>query len=202
MKKPSWRPLPTPARTNHRNALEEYDHNLVKSVAEKEGLSAARRPSSITRASWSRAWEEVKKRRHARVQEPGFDQTLELDHARQGLRQRTHSVYTGLFFAPTGGVAMTRASTPLPPRLGTPGGAGRGTLPGAALAASVVTGVQGFSGQSTGRCENLHDWYFQPDQPGPHLHWWRRPSSGGGHSRRGLCRLCLCRRRDKIIRKS
>jgi hypothetical protein len=180
-----------PSQTNHRNALEDMTINLVKSVAEKMKGFSRKETVEYYKGIMERAWEEVKKGGTPEFKSQVFDQTLEWTMLDKDYEQRTHSVYTGLFFAPIwwGRYDPGFHSTAAPS--GTPGGAGRGTLPGAALAASVVTGVQGFSGKVLGDVKTFTTGISSRTNPAPISTGGGGHSSGGGHCA-CACAGCAC----------
>ena len=106
--------------------------------------------------------------------------------------QRTHSVFTGLFFVPVWWGRYDPGFHPAAAPSGSPTGAGRGTLPGAALAASVVTGVQGFSGKVLGDVKTFTTGVSSRTNPAPISSGSGGHSSGGGSHCACACAGCAC----------
>jgi hypothetical protein len=174
------------SQTNHRNALEDMTIALVKSVSEKMKGFSRKETVEYYKGIMERAWEEIKKAGTPELKSQAYDQTLEWTMLDKNYEQRTHSVFTGPFFVPIWWGRYDPGFHPSTAPAGSQAGAGRATLPGAAMAASVVSGVQGFSGKVLGDVKTFTTGISSRTNPAP------ISTGGGGHSSGGSHCACAC----------
>ena len=180
-----------PNTTSHRNALEDMTIALVKSVAEKMKGFSRKETVEYYKGIMERAWEEIRKAGTPELKSQTYDQTMEWTMLDKNYEQRTNSVFTGPFIVPMWWGRYDPGFHPTAAPAGSSAGASRATLPGSALAASVVTGVQGFSGKVLGDVKTFTTGISSRTNPAP-------VSSGGGHSSGGgshcacACAGCAC----------
>ena len=176
---------------NRRNLLQDMTIALVKSVSEKMKGFSRKETVAYYQSIMERAWEELKKAGTPDFKGQVYDQTLEWTMLDKNYEQRSHGAFSGLYMVPVWWGRYDPGFHPAAAPAGAPSSTGRGTLPGAALAASVVTGVQGFSGKVLGDVKTFTSAVTTKTNPVP-------ISSGGGHSSGGgshcacACAGCAC----------
>ena len=89
-----------PSQTNHRNALEDMTISLVKGVSEKMKGFSRKETIEYYKSIMERAWEEIRKAGTPELKSQAYDQSLEWTMLDKNYEQRTHSIFTGLFFVP------------------------------------------------------------------------------------------------------
>jgi hypothetical protein len=183
--------------TARRRALQDVMINLVKSVSEKMKGFSRRETSDYYKSIMTRAWEQVEAANTPEVKSQKFDEVLEWtmldrdfnDRTRDVLR--TQPVFVPIWWGHFDPVFRSHptATTSLPsggtPSLSMP------KLPGADFAASIVTGVQNFSGKVVGNITDFTSGITNKTNPVPVTTYASR-SGGGGSSGGGGGRSCAC----------
>jgi hypothetical protein len=179
------------AVANRRNLLEDMTINLVKSVSEKMKGFSRKETVAYYQSIMERAWGEIKKAGTPDLKGQVYDQTLEWTMLDKNYEQRSHTAFAGLYMVPLWWGRYDPGFHPAAAPAGLPGGSGRATLPGAALAASVVTGVQGFSGKVLGDVKTFTTGISSRTNPAPISSGSGHSSGGGGHCA-CACAGCAC----------
>lgn len=185
-----------------RRALQSMMVDLVKSVGEKMKGFSLKETVAYYQDIVKRAWTQVEAASTPEVKSQLLDENLEWTMLDKDYDGRTREVFgSGPVFVPVwwpryspgfGGGTVTQAkpSGSIP---SSPGGLSRPTLPGGEFAASMVTGVQTFSGKVVG---NITDFtnnisrVTNPPPPPPKTSS-RSWSSGGGGGHSCAC-ACAC----------
>jgi hypothetical protein len=176
-------------------ALQEMMVALVKSVSEKMKGFSRKETQDYYKNIMEQAWKQVESAQTPEVKGQAIDQNLEWTMLDRDYNERSRRVFTGPVFIPmwwgsydpsyrtmptgtTSGGSMTSTSL----------GRGSSALPGADLAASVVGGVQTFSGKVIGDLNTFTSKVTNVTNPPP------PPSKssyrGGGGS--GCACACAC----------
>ena len=169
-----------------RKDLQEMTINLVKSISEKMKGFSRKETVPYYKDIMERAWQEIEKAATPEVKSHLYDESLEWTMLDKDYEKCTHNTFSGPFFVPSwwghydpgyrpaaaANFTGVKASTSSVPTI-------RGTLPGSALAASVVTGVQGFSGKVLGDVKTFTTGVSNKTNPAP---VYRGGGGGGGHS--------------------
>ena len=179
---------------DRRKALQDMTIALVKSISEKMKGFSRKETVEYYKSIMERAWEEIRKAGTPELKSQAYDQSLEWTMLDKNYEQRTHSVFSGPFIVPLWwgryDPGFRSASAPVP--AGTPSSSGRSSLPGSALAASVVTGVQGFSSHVLGDVKTFTTGVSSKTNPEPISSGSSGHSSGGGSHCACACAGCAC----------
>jgi hypothetical protein len=177
---------------------------LIKSVGEKmKGFSGAE-TKDYYKNIMEQAWTQVESAQTPEVKGQKFDENLEWTMLDRNYDDRSRRVFTGPIFVPmwwgnydptyrpisTGGT-MSGAGTPRPVSMPS-SGHGSSALPGADLAASVVGGVQSFSGNVLGGLNSFTSRVTQATNPPPPPTRSSYRGGGGGHSCACACACAGC----------
>ena len=181
-----------------RKGLQEMTVKLVNSISEKmKGFS---RKESVVyyKSIMEQAWKQIEAAGTPEVKSQLYDENLEWTMLDKNYDDRTRRTFTGPIFVPmwwgnydpgyhpvsTG--SMTAGAKP---SLSMPSSsAGRTSLPGSAFAASVVTGVQGFSSKVLGNVQSFTSGVTNRTNPVPVV---KSSGGGGGGFHSGGC-ACAC----------
>ncbi len=182
-------------------ALQNMMVALVKAVGEKMKGFSSKETQEYYKNIMEQAWAQVEAAQTPEVKGQKFDENLEWTMLDRDYNDRSRRVFTGPIFVPmwwgnydptyrpssTGG-GLPGPATPAPSM-----GRGATALPGANLAASVVGGVQSFSGNVLGglnaftsRVTNV------TNPPPPPSKSSYRGGGGGGHSCACACACAGC----------
>ncbi len=173
---------------------------LVKSVSEKMKGFSRKETLDYYQGIMERAWQQIAAAGTPEVQSQMFDESMEWTMLDKDYDARTRRVFTGPVFVPLwwGHYDPTyrpASSTPAMglPTVGMPATTGgRASLPGANLAASMVTGVQNFAGQVVGDVGAFTSGVTNRTNPVP-VTRSRGGSGGGGHCACACaCAGCAC----------
>ena len=177
------------ARTRQ-NELQSTMVALVKSVTEKMRGFSRKETVDYYKSIMERAWQEIEAAGTPEVKSQKFDETMEwtmLDKDYDGRMRRT---LTGPVFLPMwwGRYDPTFSSRPASIGASQPSmqRSGASSLPGADFAASVVTGVQGFSSKVIGNLNTFTSKVTSTTNPPP------KPSVGGSYRGGGGGHSCAC----------
>ncbi len=179
-----------------RNLLQEMTVKLVRSVSEKMKGFSRRETLDYYKSIMEKAWAQVEAADTPEVQSQMFEQSLEWTMLDRDYDDRTRRVFTRPIIVPTwwhsydprpfGGSTTARPTT-------SPSGRGSSALPGADIAASMVTGVQTFSQKVIG---NINDFTKRvtnvTNPPPPPPKTGGRPGGGGGRSCACACACAGC----------
>jgi hypothetical protein len=188
---------------SRRRALQDVMINLVKSVAEKMKGFSRRETSDYYKSIMTRAWEQVEAANTPEVKSQKFDEVMEwtmLDRDFSGRTRdvfRTQPVFVPMWWGRYDPVyRSSTAHTASLPSGGTPS-LSMPKLPGADFAASIVTGVQNFSGKVVGNITDFTSGITNKTNPVPVTTYSSRSGGssggigGGGHSCACAC-ACAC----------
>ena len=182
---------------DRRKSLHEMTVILVKSVAGKMKGFSRKETVAYYKGIMQTAWQEIEKAGTPELKSQAYDEKLEWTMLDKNYEHHTSSVFNGPFIVPLWwgrydpGFHSSAARASAGSKASLPSGGG--TLPGTALAASVVTGVQGFSGRVLGDVKTFTSGVSSKTNPAPVY-----SSSGGGHSSGGgshcacACAGCAC----------
>ncbi len=174
---------------------------LIKSVGEKMKGFSSRETKDYYKSIMEQAWTQVESAQTPEVKGQKFEENLEWTMLDRDYNDRSRRVFTGPIFVPmwwgrydptyrpmsTGTFSGTPVSTSVP-------SAGRGSvaLPGADLAASVVGGVQTFSGNVLGGLNAFTSRVTNATNPPPPPSTSSYRGGGGGHSCACACACAGC----------
>ena len=173
-----------------RNLLREMTVKLVKAVSEKIKGFSRQETIAYYKNIMEKAWAQVEQAKTPEVQGQLLDENLEWTMLDKDYDDRTRRVFTGPVIAPMwwprydptyGGGRTISAGAPV----SSGGRGGSSALPGANLAASVVTGVQSFASNVIGDVTEFTGKVTNVTNPPP------PPSSRSGGGRSGGC-ACAC----------
>jgi hypothetical protein len=179
---------------DRRKSLQEMTISLVKSVSEKMKGFSRKETVAYYKDIMERAWKQIEDAGTPELKSQAYDQSLEWTMLDKNYEQHTHTVFHGPFIVPVwwgrydpgfhSSAASTGSNVSLP--------TGRGTLPGSALAASVVTGVQGFSSKVLGDVKTFTSGVSAKTNPVPVSSGSSGHSSGGGSHCACACACAGC----------
>ena len=177
---------------------------LVNSVSEKMKGFSRKETTDYYQSIMERAWQQIETAGTPEVRSQMFDDDVEWTMLDKDYDGRAHRVFTGPLYMPlwwghydpayrTAGSAPATA-LPLSPSVGVPSAsAGRVSLPGANLAASMVGGVQNFAGQVVGDVGAFTSAVTNRTNPVPVPTASTYHSGGGGHCACACaCAGCAC----------
>ena len=179
-------------KTTRRNLLQGMTVSLVKSVSEKMKGFSRRETIDYYKAIIEKAWAQVEAADTPEVKSKMFEESLEWTMLDRDYDDRTRRTFQRPIIVPTwwgrydpvwrgGGTTAKTVSAPS-------SGKGSSALPGADFAASVVTGVQGFSQSVIGNVTEFTSRVTNITNPPP-----PPPKSASGGSRGGSGgRSCAC----------
>jgi hypothetical protein len=184
--------------TARQKELENMVVALVKSVSEKMKGFSRKETQEYYKNIMEQAWAQVEAAQTPDVKGQKIDENLEWTMLDPKYDDRSRRVFTGPIYAPmwwgnydpswrsgSGGSAVGSA------RPGTPVPRGSTALPGADMAASVVGGVQSFSGKVIGDLNSFTSRVTNVTNPPPPPSTSYR-SGGGGHSCACACACAGC----------
>ena len=183
-----------------RNALQKMMVDLVKSVGNKMKGFSRRETIAYYQDIMKRAWEQVEAAGTPEVKSQKFDEVMEWTMLDREYDDRTRRVFQGgpvfvPIWWPRYDPGFGRSTgAPMPSRpTATPGGGGAAmpNLPGSAFAASVVTGVQGFSKNVIGDVSEFTSGITRVTNPAPKTTSSGR-SRGGGSGGSSCACACAC----------
>ena len=173
---------------DRRKDLQEMTVNLVKSLSEKMKGFSRKETVAYYKDIMERAWKQIEKAGTPEVKSQLYDQSLEWTMLDKDYDQHTHRVFGSMFFVPVWWNRYDPGFRPAATTSAPSTSGGRASLPGSALAASMVTGVQGFSSKVLGDVKTFTTGVSNKTNPAPVYH----SSGGGGHSSSGGHSSCAC----------
>lgn len=179
-----------------RKALEDLVIALVKAVGEKMKGFSANETKDYYRNIMQQAWAQVEAAQTPEVKSQKIDENLEWTMLDRNYDERSRRTFSGPVYVPmwwgnydpswhpasTGGGGGAGPSAPLP--------RGSSSLPGADMAASVVGGVQSFSGKVIGDLNTFTSRISNVTNPPPPP--TRSSYSGGGGGGHSCACACAC----------
>ena len=191
----------TPA--NQRKGLQEMTVKLVNSVSEKMKGFSRKETVAYYQDIMERAWQQIEAAGTPEVKSQMYDESLEWTMLDKNYDDRTRRVFTGPIFLPiwwgrydpgfgSTASAGTKSMASMP---ASSGGRSSASIPGAAMAASVVTGVQGFSSHVIGDVKTFTSGVTNRTNPVPVAKsgGWSGGGGGGGHCACACaCAGCAC----------
>ncbi len=175
-----------------RKGLQEMTVKLVNSVSDKMKGFSRKETIAFYQSIMERAWQEIETAGTPEVKSQMYDQSLEWTMLDKNYDERTRRVFTGPIFIPIWwgnyDPVYRPVSTGSVPSVSVPTSGGRSSLPGAAFAASVVGGVQGFSSKVLGDVKSFTSGVTNRTNPVPVV----RSSGGGFHGGGGCACACAC----------
>jgi hypothetical protein len=178
-------------KKTRRNLLQGMTVSLVKSVSEKMKGFSRRETIDYYKSIIEKAWAQVAAADTPEVQSKMFEESLEWTMLDRDYDERTRRTFQRPIIVPMwwgrydpvwrgGGTTTKTVSAPST-------GKGSSSLPGADFAASVVTGVQGFSQSVIGNVTEFTSRVTKVTNPPP-----PPPKSSGGFRGGGGGRSCAC----------
>jgi hypothetical protein len=182
-----------------RKGLQEMTVNLVKSISDKMKGFSRKETIAYYQSIMERAWQQIEAAGTPEVKSQAVDQSLEWTMLDKNYDDRSRRVFTGPIFVPLWWGRYDPGYHPVStggstPSVSMPSSVGRTSLPGSAFAASVVTGVQGFSSRVLGDVKSFTSGVTNKTNPVPVVSTSRGGgfSGGGGHSCACACACAGC----------
>ncbi len=178
-----------------RKLLQDMTIALVRSVSDKMKGFSRKESVDYYKSIMERAWAQVEAADTPEVKSQKFDENLEWTMLDKDYDDRTRRTMSGPVFMPRwwGHYDPRYSSRPIASsgggKVGLPAsGGGAKSLPGADFAASIVTGVQGFSSKVLGNVQSFTEKVTGTTNPPPKVTSSSTRSSGGG----GRSCACAC----------
>lgn len=178
-----------------RAALQDMTVKLIRSVSGKMRGFSRKETIEYYKSINERAWQQIEAADTPEVKSQMYEQALEWTMLDKNYDERTRRTFTGPVVVPTWWgrydpsyrpAASSRTSPKaMPAMTSTQGKTPTGTIPGAAFAASVVTGAQNFAGKVLGDVGSFTNKVTHVTNPPP------RPSTSSGSRSSGGC-ACAC----------
>jgi hypothetical protein len=183
------------SQDTRKKGLQEMTVKLVNSVSEKMKGFSRKETVAYYQDIMERAWQQIEAAGTPEVKSQMYDESLEWTMLDKDYDNRTRRVFTGPIFLPmwwgrydpgfgSAASAGTKSTVSMP---GSSGGRSSVSIPGASMAASVVTGVQGFSSHVIGDVKAFTSGVTNRTNPVPIASTKSGGFSGGG----GHC-ACAC----------
>ena len=183
-----------------RKGLQEMTVKLVNSLSDKMKGFSRKETIAYYQSIMERAWQQIEAAGTPDVKSQMYEESLEWTMLDKNYDDRTRRVFTGPIFVPLWwgryDPSYSPASTSSASSISKTVSSGRSSasVPGAAFAASVVTGVQGFSSKVLGDVRSFTSGVTNRTNPVP------VSTSSGGHSGGGgghcacacACAGCAC----------
>ena len=178
-----------------RKGLQEMTVKLVNSISDKMKGFSRKETVAYYQNIMEQAWKQIEAAGTPEVKSQMYDESLEWTMLDKNYDERTRRVFTGPVFMPMWwgnydpGYRTATMHTSTPSISGAGSSGGRVSLPGSAMAASVVTGVQGFSSKVLGDVKSFTSGVTNRTNPVPVA---TRSSSGGGGGGHSCACACAC----------
>jgi len=185
---------------DRRKKLQTMMINLVNSLSDKMKGFSRKETVDYYKSIMERAWQQIEAAGTPEVKSQMYDEALEWTMLDKNYDDRTRRVFTGPILMPMwwgnyDPVYRTSTSSPTLVRTssgsGSSGG-GRVSLPGSAMAASMVGGVQNFSSKVLGDLNTFTSGVTNKTNPVPVSTSSGGHYSGGGHSCACACACAGC----------
>jgi hypothetical protein len=183
------------AGKDRQKLLQDMIVALVKLVSEKMRGFSRQETLDYYKSITEAAWNQVEAANTPDVKSQKFDEALEWTMLDKGYDERTRRVFTGPMYVPMWWgrydpmyrPAAMSSSTPFPVS-GQPASSARPVLPGADIAAQMVTGVQTFSQKVVGNISSFTEKVTGTTNPAP----VSSSSYSGGSGGRSCACACAC----------
>lgn len=179
--------------------LQTMTINLIKSVGDKMKGFSGKESIEYYKAIMEKAWNQIEAAGTPEVKSELFEQSLEWTMLDKDYDNRTRRVFSGPVYVPMWwgnydpgyhSAGLPKASPGVPAMSS---GRSTTTIPGASFAASVVTGVQNFSGRVLGNLGGFTSRVTNATNPVPVVKSsYKGSSGGGGHSCACACACAGC----------
>jgi len=180
--------------SERRSDLQDLMVDLVKTVSTKMKGFSRKETLAYYRDIVQRAWGQVEAADTPEVRGQKFDEVMEWTMLDREYDDRTRRVFTGPIFVPTWwgryDPTYTHRPTSAPTSLPAGGGISLPHLPGSDFAASIVNGVQNFSGNVIGNLSDFTSKVTNKTNPVPVSTSSGRSFGGGGGG--GCACACAC----------
>jgi len=177
-----------------RKALQDMTIKLVNSVSDKMKGFSRKETVAYYQSIMERAWQQIAAAGTPEVKSQMYDESLEWTMLDKNYDQRTRNVFVGPIFLPMwwgrydpGFHPVSTGSVPSASMPTSGGSRSPVSIPGSAFAASVVGGVQGFSGKVLGDVKSFTSGVTNRTNPVPVVTSSGYHGGGGG----GHC-ACAC----------
>jgi hypothetical protein len=182
-----------------RKDLSAMTVKMVNSLSDKMKGFSRKETIAYYKSIMERAWQQIEAAGTPEVKSQAMEQSLEWTMLDKDYDDRTRRTFTGPVFVPMWWGRYDPAFRPVStggakPSLSIPSSAGRTAptaIPGATFAASVVTGVQGFSSRVLGDMKAFTSGVTSKTNPVPVVKSTGSRSSGGGGGHSCAC-ACAC----------
>ncbi|MBN1371748.1 MAG: hypothetical protein JW987_07385 [Anaerolineaceae bacterium] len=195
-----------PTVKEQRKALGEMVTGLVKSVAENMRGFSRKETVAFYQDIMRRAWEQVKAADTPEMKMKRYDEALDWTMLDKDFGDQSREVFSGgpvilphwwghydPTFRPTSSGSLGGPSVSMPTQVGSaPGSSNLPSLPGADFAASVVGGIQNFSGQVLGDVSTFTSGVTNKTNPIPKSTSSSRSYRSGGGGGRSCACACAC----------
>jgi hypothetical protein len=179
-----------------RKNLQDMTIKLVNSVSDKMKGFSRKETIEYYKSIMERAWQQIEAAGTPEVKSQMYDESLEWTMLDKNYDERTRRTFVGPIFLPMWwgryDPGYHPVSTGSVPSASIPTGGGRSSpvsIPGSAFAASVVTGVQGFSGKVLGDVKSFTSGVTNRTNPVPVV---KSTGGGGFHGGGGCACACAC----------
>ena len=179
-----------------RKGLQDMTVKLVNSISDKMKGFSRKETIDFYKSIMERAWQQIETAGTPEVKSQMYDESLEWTMLDKNYDERTRRVFTGPVFIPMWwgryDPGYHPVSTGSVPSASMPSSGSRSSLPGSAFAASVVTGVQGFSTKVLGDVKSFTSGVTNKTNPVPVAKSSGYSGGGGGHSCACACACAGC----------
>ena len=179
-----------------RKGLQDMTVKLVNSISDKMKGFSRKETIDFYKSIMERAWQQIETAGTPEVKSQMYDESLEWTMLDKNYDERTRRVFTGPVFIPMWwgryDPGYHPVSTGSVPSASMPSSGSRSSLPGSAFAASVVTGVQGFSTKVLGDVKSFTSGVTNKTNPVPVAKSSGYSGGGGSHSCACACACAGC----------
>jgi hypothetical protein len=184
-----------------RKGLQDMTIKLVNSVSDKMKGFSRKETIAFYQSIMERAWQQIETAGTPEVKSQMYDEALEWTMLDKNYDQRTRNVFVGPIFLPMwwgrydpGFHPVSTGSVPSASMPTSGGSRSPVSIPGSAFAASVVGGVQGFSGKVLGDVKSFTSGVTNRTNPVPvSTSSGYHGGGGGGHCACACaCAGCAC----------
>ena len=187
-----------------RKGLQEMTVKLVNSISDKMKGFSRKETLAYYQSIMERAWQQIEAAGTPDVKSQMYEESLEWTMLDKNYDERTRRVFTGPIFVPmwwgrydpgyspvsTGNASSVGKTSSV--SMPASGGRSPASLPGATFAASVVTGVQGFSCRVLGDVKSFTSGVTNRTNPVPVVKSSHTSSGGGGGGGHSCACACAC----------
>jgi hypothetical protein len=178
-----------------RKGLQEMTVKLVNSLSEKMKGFSRKESVAYYQSIMERAWQQIEQAGTPEIKSQMYEDAMEWTMLDNDYDNRTRRVFTGPVYVPMWwgryDPGYRPASSGGAPSMSVPT-SGRVSVPGSAFAASVVTGVQGFSSRVLGDVRSFTSGVTNRTNPVPKTSSSSSGWKGGGGGGRSCACACAC----------